>query len=144
MQLRRIPRRGLVIVPTWRREELPKLQTSWEGLTRISDMIPRSNDILGQDGSSTLGQAPLGPGVYSASDRNEYQKHKNNNVSGSKVRQVRKARWVQNRAESSTNWKVSGRSLLLSWFADQSSDKKQKKEEECSGGGGGCIGLAVK
>jgi hypothetical protein len=25
----------------------------------------------------------LGPGVYSASNRNEYQKHKNNNVSGS-------------------------------------------------------------
>jgi hypothetical protein len=24
----------------------------------------------------------LGPGVYSASNRNEYQKHKNNNVSG--------------------------------------------------------------
>jgi hypothetical protein len=24
----------------------------------------------------------LGPGVYSASIRNEYQKHKNNNVSG--------------------------------------------------------------
>jgi hypothetical protein len=24
----------------------------------------------------------VGPGVYSASDRNEYQKHKNNNVSG--------------------------------------------------------------
>jgi hypothetical protein len=26
--------------------------------------------------------ATLGPGVYSASNRNEYQKHKNNNVSG--------------------------------------------------------------
>jgi hypothetical protein len=26
--------------------------------------------------------AALGPGVYSASDRNEYQKQKNNNVSG--------------------------------------------------------------
>jgi hypothetical protein len=26
----------------------------------------------------------LGPGVYSASDRNEYQKHKNNNVPGEK------------------------------------------------------------
>jgi hypothetical protein len=26
--------------------------------------------------------AALGPGVYSASFRNEYQKHKNNNVSG--------------------------------------------------------------
>jgi hypothetical protein len=26
--------------------------------------------------------AALGPGVYSASDRNEYQKHKNNNVPG--------------------------------------------------------------
>jgi hypothetical protein len=26
--------------------------------------------------------AALGPGVYSASNRNEYQKHKNNNVSG--------------------------------------------------------------
>jgi hypothetical protein len=25
--------------------------------------------------------AALGPGVYSASSRNEYQKHKNNNVS---------------------------------------------------------------
>jgi hypothetical protein len=25
--------------------------------------------------------AALGPGVYSASNRNEYQKHKNNNVS---------------------------------------------------------------
>jgi hypothetical protein len=24
----------------------------------------------------------LGPGIYSASSRNEYQKHKNNNVSG--------------------------------------------------------------
>jgi hypothetical protein len=24
----------------------------------------------------------IGPGVYSASNRNEYQKHKNNNVSG--------------------------------------------------------------
>jgi hypothetical protein len=24
----------------------------------------------------------LGPGVYSASNRNEYQKHQNNNVSG--------------------------------------------------------------
>jgi hypothetical protein len=30
-------------------------------------------------------------GVYSASNRNEYQKHKNNNVSGSKVRRVRRA-----------------------------------------------------
>jgi hypothetical protein len=28
--------------------------------------------------------AALGPGVYSASNRNEYQKHKNNNVSGEK------------------------------------------------------------
>jgi hypothetical protein len=27
-------------------------------------------------------QAALGSGVYSASNRNEYQKHKNNNVSG--------------------------------------------------------------
>jgi hypothetical protein len=26
--------------------------------------------------------ATLGPGVYSASNRNEYQKHKNNTVSG--------------------------------------------------------------
>jgi hypothetical protein len=26
--------------------------------------------------------AALDPGVYSASNRNEYQKHKNNNVSG--------------------------------------------------------------
>jgi hypothetical protein len=26
--------------------------------------------------------AALGPGVYSASNRNKYQKHKNNNVSG--------------------------------------------------------------
>jgi hypothetical protein len=26
--------------------------------------------------------AALGPGVYSASKRNEYQKYKNNNVSG--------------------------------------------------------------
>jgi hypothetical protein len=26
--------------------------------------------------------AALGPGVYSASNRNEYQKHKNSNVSG--------------------------------------------------------------
>jgi hypothetical protein len=26
--------------------------------------------------------AALGPGVYSASNRGEYQKHKNNNVSG--------------------------------------------------------------
>jgi hypothetical protein len=26
--------------------------------------------------------ASLGPGVYLASNRNEYQKHKNNNVSG--------------------------------------------------------------
>jgi hypothetical protein len=26
--------------------------------------------------------AALGPGVYSASNRNEYQKHQNNNVSG--------------------------------------------------------------
>jgi hypothetical protein len=26
--------------------------------------------------------AALGPGVYSASNRNEYQKHKNNHVSG--------------------------------------------------------------
>jgi hypothetical protein len=26
--------------------------------------------------------AALGPGVYSASNRNEYQKHKNNKVSG--------------------------------------------------------------
>jgi hypothetical protein len=26
--------------------------------------------------------AALGPGFYSASNRNEYQKHKNNNVSG--------------------------------------------------------------
>jgi hypothetical protein len=26
--------------------------------------------------------AALGPGVYSASNRNEYQKQKNNNVSG--------------------------------------------------------------
>jgi hypothetical protein len=26
--------------------------------------------------------AALGPGVYSASNRNEYQEHKNNNVSG--------------------------------------------------------------
>jgi hypothetical protein len=26
--------------------------------------------------------AALGPGAYSASNRNEYQKHKNNNVSG--------------------------------------------------------------
>jgi hypothetical protein len=26
--------------------------------------------------------AALGPGVYSASNRNEYRKHKNNNVSG--------------------------------------------------------------
>jgi hypothetical protein len=26
--------------------------------------------------------AALGPGVYLASNRNEYQKHKNNNVSG--------------------------------------------------------------
>jgi hypothetical protein len=26
--------------------------------------------------------AALGPGVYSAFNRNEYQKHKNNNVSG--------------------------------------------------------------
>jgi hypothetical protein len=26
--------------------------------------------------------AALGPGVYSASNTNEYQKHKNNNVSG--------------------------------------------------------------
>jgi hypothetical protein len=32
----------------------------------------------------------LGPGVYSASNRNEYQKQKNN-VSGSKVRPVRRA-----------------------------------------------------
>jgi hypothetical protein len=28
--------------------------------------------------------AALGPGVYSASNRNDYQKHKNNNVSGEK------------------------------------------------------------
>jgi hypothetical protein len=26
--------------------------------------------------------AALGPGVYSTSNRNEYQKHKNNNISG--------------------------------------------------------------
>jgi hypothetical protein len=26
--------------------------------------------------------AAIGPGVYSASNRNKYQKHKNNNVSG--------------------------------------------------------------
>jgi hypothetical protein len=26
--------------------------------------------------------AALGPGVYSASNKNEYQKHKNNNISG--------------------------------------------------------------
>jgi hypothetical protein len=32
----------------------------------------------------------LGPGVYSASNRNEYQKYKNNNVS-SKVRRLRMA-----------------------------------------------------
>jgi hypothetical protein len=35
--------------------------------------------------------AALGPGVYSASNRNEYQKHKNNNVMGSKVLRVHKA-----------------------------------------------------
>jgi hypothetical protein len=36
--------------------------------------------------------AALGPGVYPASNRNEYQKHKNNNVSGgSKVRPVHRA-----------------------------------------------------
>jgi hypothetical protein len=34
--------------------------------------------------------AALGPGVYSASNRNEYQKHKNN-VSGELVRRVRRA-----------------------------------------------------
>jgi hypothetical protein len=34
--------------------------------------------------------ATLGPGVYSASNRNEYQKHKNNNVR-SKVRRVRRS-----------------------------------------------------
>jgi hypothetical protein len=34
--------------------------------------------------------AELGPGVYSASNRNEYQKHESN-ISGSKVRPVRKA-----------------------------------------------------
>jgi hypothetical protein len=28
------------------------------------------------------GYLVLGPGVYSASNRNEYKKHKNNNVSG--------------------------------------------------------------
>jgi hypothetical protein len=32
--------------------------------------------------------AALGLGVYSVSNRNEYQKHKNNNVSGGKVRRV--------------------------------------------------------
>jgi hypothetical protein len=35
--------------------------------------------------------AALGPGVYSASNINEYQKRKNNNVSGGKVRRVRRA-----------------------------------------------------
>jgi hypothetical protein len=35
--------------------------------------------------------AATGLGVYSASNRNEYQKHKNKNVSGSKVRWVRRA-----------------------------------------------------
>jgi hypothetical protein len=33
----------------------------------------------------------LGPGVHSASNRNEYRKYRNNNVSGSKVRPVRGA-----------------------------------------------------
>jgi hypothetical protein len=31
------------------------------------------------------------PGIHSASNRNEYQKHNNNNLSGSKVRWVRRA-----------------------------------------------------
>jgi hypothetical protein len=35
--------------------------------------------------------AALGPGVYSASNRKEYQKHKKNNVSESKVRRVRRS-----------------------------------------------------
>jgi hypothetical protein len=35
--------------------------------------------------------AALGPGVYSASNRNEYQKHKNNKFLGNKVRLVRRA-----------------------------------------------------
>jgi hypothetical protein len=42
-------------------------------------------------GFETRDPAALVPGVYSASNRNEYQKHKNNNVLGSKIRRVCRA-----------------------------------------------------
>jgi hypothetical protein len=35
--------------------------------------------------------AALGPGIYSASNRNDYKKHTSNNVPGSKVRRVCRA-----------------------------------------------------
>jgi hypothetical protein len=38
--------------------------------------------VIIQSNFNLILPAALGPGVYSASNRNEYQKHKNNNVSG--------------------------------------------------------------
>jgi hypothetical protein len=40
-----------------------------------------SDDVNEFSSIDLILQASLGPGVYSASNRNEYQKHKNNNVS---------------------------------------------------------------
>jgi hypothetical protein len=45
-------------------------------------METRASETLVKIDHTTLGKIPLGSGVYSTSDRNEYQKQKNNNVPG--------------------------------------------------------------
>jgi hypothetical protein len=47
----------------------------------VSDIISPFTEFF-NNVCFVLGPAALGPAVYSASNRNEYQKHKNNNVSG--------------------------------------------------------------
>jgi hypothetical protein len=49
--------------------------TNWKVMGSIPDEVIFLNTYL-------LLSAALGPGVYSVSNRNEYQKHKNNNFSG--------------------------------------------------------------
>jgi hypothetical protein len=50
-------------------------------LNQFYNVGPKLNLILVRMKRQNL-PAALGPGVYSASNRNDYQKHKNNNVTG--------------------------------------------------------------
>jgi hypothetical protein len=53
----------------------------WTNLFKFSNDVAHVESIFPKRIYLIL-PAALGPGVYSASNRNEYQKHKNNNVSG--------------------------------------------------------------